>query len=259
MKKIAFLFLIYNDINFENIWNHFFLNVDKNKYNIYIHQKFPHKLSFFNHYIIDNYVPTSYQSHITITLAFNALLQEALKDPNNSHFILLSGSCIPVKSFNYIYHFLNPNFSYFNICPHQQCFPRANEALQFIHKDFIQKASTWCILNKKHANVLISEPFYIKWFYNCYGADEHAYISSLFYHNLQNELITTPNLAINATTFTNWEGMDYPFPSTNGLKNYDSITHEELSNILRSKGTLFARKFNKSCNFNDIYLDFIKS
>ena len=39
MKKIAFLFLIYDIINFEDIWNIFFLNVDTNKYNIYIHYK----------------------------------------------------------------------------------------------------------------------------------------------------------------------------------------------------------------------------
>ena len=259
MKKLAFLFLIYDEINFENIWHKFFINIDKNKYNIYIHQKNNFQLQFFNQYKINQTIPTSYQSHITIVLAFNRLIEEALKDPDNSHFILLSGSCIPAKPFNYIYDFLNPNFSYFNICPQEQCFPRANQTLQFIDKKFIQKSSTWCILNKKHANVLIKETFYINWFKDCYGADEHAYITSLFYHNLQNELITTPNIALNATTFTNWEGMDYPYPSTNGLKNYDFISNEELMNILRSYGTLFARKFNKCCYLNDIYIDFIKS
>ena len=259
MKKLAFLFLIYDEINFENIWHKFFINIDKNKYNIYIHQKNNFQLQFFNQYKINQIIPTSYQSHISLVLAFNRLIEEALKDPDNSHFILLSGSCIPTKPFNYIYDFLNPNFSYFNICPQEQCFPRANQTLQFIDKKFIQKSSTWCILNKKHANVLIKETFYINWFKDCYGADEHAYITSLFYHNLQNELITTPNIALNATTFTNWEGMDYPYPSTNGLKNYDFISNEELMNILRSYGTLFARKFNKCCYLNDIYIDFIKS
>jgi hypothetical protein len=39
MKKIAFLFLIYDIINLEELWNKFFLNVDKNKYTIYIHYK----------------------------------------------------------------------------------------------------------------------------------------------------------------------------------------------------------------------------
>ena len=259
MKKLAFLFLIYDEINFEHIWHKFFANIDKNKYNIYIHQKYNYPLQFFNHHKINNIVPTSYQSHITIVHAFNQLITHALNDPLNSHFILLSNSCIPVKPFNYIYDFLNPQFSYFNIAPQEQCFPRTNSTLQFIDKKFIQKASTWCILNKKHANVLINEPFYLKWFNDCYGADEHAYITSLFYHNLQHELITTPNLALNATTFTNWEGMDYPFPSNNGLKNYDFISNQELMGLLRSYGTLFARKFNKCCFLNDIYTDFIKS
>ena len=37
MKKIAFLFLIYDILNLEELWRYFFLNVDKNKYTIYIH------------------------------------------------------------------------------------------------------------------------------------------------------------------------------------------------------------------------------
>ena len=139
MKKLAFLFLIYDEINFENIWHKFFINIDKNKYNIYIHQKNNFQLQFFNQYKINQIIPTSYQSHISLVLAFNRLIEEALKDPDNSHFILLSGSCIPAKPFNYIYDFLNPNFSYFNICPQEQCFPRANQTLQFIDKKFIQK------------------------------------------------------------------------------------------------------------------------
>ena len=39
MKKIAFLFLIYDVINQEELWNSFFSNIDPNKYSIYIHYK----------------------------------------------------------------------------------------------------------------------------------------------------------------------------------------------------------------------------
>ncbi len=38
-KKIAFCFLIYDKINQETLWYDWFKNVDKNKYNIYIHYK----------------------------------------------------------------------------------------------------------------------------------------------------------------------------------------------------------------------------
>ena len=102
MKKIAFCFLIYDKINLEEYWNYFFDKVDKNKYNIYIHYKYNAPLLFFNDYKLNNCIPTNYED-ITITKAINLMLEEGLKDPDNSHFILLTGSCIPVKSFDYIY------------------------------------------------------------------------------------------------------------------------------------------------------------
>ena len=38
-KKIALCFLIYDKINHEKLWYEWLKNVDKNKYNIYIHYK----------------------------------------------------------------------------------------------------------------------------------------------------------------------------------------------------------------------------
>ena len=63
---------------------------------------------------------------------------------------------------------------------------------------------------------------------------------------LESEIITTPNIANDATTFTNWEGMEYKYPSIRGLKNYDKIDKEELLYLLHSK-CLFGRKFAKEC------------
>ena len=183
MKKIAFCFLIYDKINLEEYWNYFFDKVDKNKYNIYIHYKYNAPLLFFNDYKLNNCIPTNYED-ITITKAINLMLEEGLKDPDNSHFILLTGSCIPVKSFDYIYNYLNINNSYFNICPQEQCFPRTNTALKFIDKKFIQKTVTWSILNRKHCDLIIKDKSYLQWFDDCYAPTEHTYITLLYYYNL---------------------------------------------------------------------------
>ena len=59
---------------------------------------------------------------------------------------------------------------------------------------------------------------YIKLYKNIYAPDEICYITNIFINNLQDEIITTPNVANDATTFTNWEGMDYKFPSNRGFK-----------------------------------------
>ena len=50
MKKIAFCFLIYDTINHEDLWFLFFKNVNKDKYNIYIHYKDNKPLKYFEEY-----------------------------------------------------------------------------------------------------------------------------------------------------------------------------------------------------------------
>ena len=106
-KKIAFLFLIYDSINQEDIWYHYLKNIDKNKYNIYIHCKYNNiKLKYFEEYKLKNCITTKWGDK-SLVVAQNILLEEALKDPSNQHFIFLSNSCIPIKSFNYVYNILD--------------------------------------------------------------------------------------------------------------------------------------------------------
>jgi len=82
MKKIAFLFLIYDIINLEELWRYFFLNVDKNKYTIYIHFKNNVSLKYFEQYKLKNCIETKY-ADISLVCAQNILLEESLKDKNN--------------------------------------------------------------------------------------------------------------------------------------------------------------------------------
>lgn len=246
MKKIAFCFLIYDIINHEELWNIFFQNVDTNKYNIYIHYKTNTPLQYFEKYKLTNCVPTKY-ADVSLVIAQNILLQEAMKDNDNQHMIFISNSCIPLKSFDFIYSDLDTKFSYFNIFSHSACFPRCNKTIRFINEKYIQKAAQWCILNRKHTELMINHTKYIDWFHYARTVpDEHCYITNIFYHRLQNEIIATPGLATDATTFTNWEGMNYKYPSTNELKNYDVIEEEELLYLLDSK-SLFGRKFTVKC------------
>ena len=247
MKKIAFCFLIYDIINHEELWNIFFKNIDHNRYNIYIHYKYNKQLKYFEKYKLNSCIETKY-ADISLVKAQNLLLSEGLKDINNQHFIFISNSCVPLKCFDTVYKFLNCNYSYFNITPQNQCFPRCNKTLEFIDKKYVQKAGQWCILNRKHANLMVNTNEYIKWFtYPQTVPDEHCYITNIFYYNLQNEIITTPNEANNATTFVNWEGMNYKYPSRSGLKNYSSISLDELTYLLNSP-CLFGRKFNIECS-----------
>ena len=262
MNKIAFLFLIYDMINHESIWHRYFEGIGKNRYNIYIHYKADRdvRLEFFDDYKIDKskIIDTKY-ADISIVKAQNILLKEALKDTANSHFIFLSGSCIPLKSFEYLYHHLDTAYSYFHVADPDDCFPDCEVALQYIPKRHIKKASQWSILNRKHGALLVGSDSsdddpsntYLRWFEDTYAPDELCYISYLSYvynQSLDVEIIATsydspPEVA---TTFANWEDMNYTFVSERELKNYKSISEEELEHLLRSK-SLFGRKFKPSC------------
>ena len=266
MNKIAYLFLIYDIINHENIWFQFFNGISKNKYNIYIHYKTDDRLEFFNDYKlnINKTINTKY-ADISIVKAQNILIKEALKDKSNKHFIFLSGSCIPLKSFNYIYNNLDVKYSYFHIADPNDCFPDCEVALKYIPKIHINKASQWCILNRPHSELLIkgaenneSANNYLIWFKDTYAPDELCYISYLSYifnknnfNLLSKEIISTsytsePEVA---TTFANWEDMNYKYASERELKNYKNISEEELTHLLRSK-SLFGRKFKPSCYYS---------
>jgi len=256
MKKIAFCFLIYDTINHEDLWFLFFKNVNKDKYNIYIHYKDNKPLKYFEEYKLNNCIETSY-GDISLVLAQNLLLEEAIKDNNNEHFIFISNSCVPLKSFNYIYNNLKEDFSYFTLAKQKQCFPRCNNTLNFIHINFIQKASQWCILNRKHTNLMLNNLDYINWFnYKGTIPDEHCYITNIFYNNLEEELVIAKD-ELEFTTFVNWEGSDYKYVSTDELKNYKNISEEELKYLLNSK-CLFGRKFNVECKNYLLKIEYIK-
>ena len=277
MNKLAFIFLIYSTINHESIWYDFFKNVDKSKYNIYIHYKTDVKLEYFDEYKVKNIINTKY-ADISIVKAQNYMLKEALIDADNTHFIFLSGSCIPFKSFDYIYNILDSKFSYFHIADKEECLPDCREALNYIDIEYLNKASQWCILNRKHSILLINGANYynhvynhntlnyLVWFNNSYAPDELCYLTFLarvYNNNLKNEIIATyyKDPPEYATTFANWEGMNYKYVSHNELKNYVYISENELTHLINSP-CLFGRKFKQYSEYslrNNIYIHHISS
>lgn len=125
MKKIAFCFLVYDHINHEELWNIFFKGIDSQKYSIHVHYKHDVQLKYFNNNKLASCIPTQH-GHISLIKAQNLLFEEALKDENTTHCIIVSNSCIPFKSFDKVYEFLDINYSYINQGPKSQCFPRCN-------------------------------------------------------------------------------------------------------------------------------------
>jgi hypothetical protein len=222
----------------------FFEKVDMRKYSLYIHYKINKPLKYFEKYKLKDCIETKY-CDVSIVHAHNLLFQNALEDGCDK-IISLSQSCIPLKSFDHVYEFLTKDdFCHFNITPQSQCFPKCNSLLTYYDKSVIQKSSNWFILNRKVCDVLVKydKSEINKEYSAIYCPEEHYFITSIFKNHLEKEIIMTPNLADGATTFTNWEGMNYKYPCRSGLKNYTEISDEELRHLLNSK-CLFGRKFN---------------
>ncbi len=251
-KKLALLFLIYDEINQEKLWYDYLSEIDNSKYSVYIHYKNNKELKYFEKNKIINSIETKW-GDISLVKAQNVLLGESLKDINNSHFIFLSNSCIPLNKFNYIYDNIQLNKSYFNIT-HTGIFPRYDNIKKYTDINNIMKASQWSILCRKHAEILYNDKeIYYKWYENVQIPDESAYITYLNHMKYQNELITTNNSANNATTFTNWSDMDYKYVGNESPKYYKNISNEELNYLVNDSKCFFGRKFHKDCDLSYLY------
>jgi hypothetical protein len=262
MKKIAFCYLIYDQIENEELWNAFFSNVDKTLFNIYIHYKENKPLYFLEEYKLPECIDTKY-ADVSLIHAQNKMFQYAYEhDTDNYKFVLLSGSCIPLKSFKIMYNKLtNTTKGFLNICLSEKILTNCKSLLEYFPRERIGKASQWIILNR----FLIEKIAYIKQktiqsiFQNVYAPEEIFYYTIIKLNKFENEIETTVNLAEGATTFTNWEGMKYKYASKNGIQTYDEISIEEIVHLLYSP-CLFGRKFVRNCKIelSDNYLsDFV--
>jgi len=234
MRKVAFCFLIYDTLHHESVWHEFFQKASQSQYRIYIHAKEPSSLCFFEKYKIPS-IDTEYGT-ISIVVAQTRLLEYALRDPEVQHTIFVSQSCIPLKSFDTVYKYLNPEKSYFTRENQMTCFPRCNSVP--LDKKYIQKQYQWCILNRKHTQLMVDHQEYLKWFETIFAPDEHCYLTNLFVHGLEEELILANGKT--GTTFVNWEDEDRP-------KTYDSIPLADMERLCQGP-CLFARKISPKCD-----------
>jgi hypothetical protein len=244
-KRLAFLFLIYDEIEHEELWHRWFSGVDPSKYVIYVHYKENKPLRYFDHCKLDTCIPTKY-AHVSLVKAHNLLLRKALADPTVFKMINVSQACIPLKSFNHVYEFLTCDTnSHFNEAPQTSCFPRCTPLLRKLDKSHVFKSSEWFILNRNHAHICTEKTELLKTFTTIYAPEEHYFITTIRVYDHTN-MSCTPNAAAEATTFINWADMNYTWPSKEGLKNYTNILSEELHYLLRAP-CLFGRKFRKGC------------
>lgn len=147
-KDIALLFLTYDNIYFQNIYDDYF-----NKCNVYIHPKEPEKIIEENRqYIISNIVSTEW-GKIGIVNATIELLKASYENENNKWFILLSQDTFPLFKATTLIDFLGTK--------RKSMFTVVNVGIDKFNANFnghdvpLYKSSQWWCMNREDVRLVL--------------------------------------------------------------------------------------------------------
>ena len=274
-KRIAFLFLTVSDVKQAPIWEIFFKG-HTNKFNIYVHPKHPNKIkSFFKDHIIQNLVPTEWGDP-SLVVATNNLIREALDNPANQKFILVSDSCVPIKTFEYVYKtVLQDNTSWFNYySPQLSVTPKPDwmgeinthyESLNLLHPNFQKNAfiqEQWMILDRRHAE-LIDDNRHLLHYFNIEG----IFPDEIYYITILHTLIKKPKGHFKFRRHSRKKYKKHRYiTQAKWTKGRQSLHPEEFElltkadiRLLKTSPALFARKFTESSDIGDHWQTIVKT
>ncbi|XP_059645238.1 glycosyltransferase BC10 [Cornus florida] len=215
--KIAFLFLTPGPLPFEMLWDKFFQG-HEDRFTIYVHAS-REKPVHLSRYFAGREIRSEQVVWGTFSMvdAERRLLANALKDPDNQQFVLLSDSCVPLHNFDYVYNYLiftNVSFidCFVDPGPHGGGRYSPHMMPEVEYKDF-RKGSQWFTMKRQHAIILMADSLYYTKFKlfcrpnmdgrNCY-ADEH-YLPTFFH------MIDPGGMANWSVTYVDWsEGKWHP-------------------------------------------------
>ncbi|KAF0906147.1 hypothetical protein E2562_009137 [Oryza meyeriana var. granulata] len=234
--KIALMFLTPGSLPFEKIWEKF-LQGHEGRYSIYIHasrERPVHSSSLFVGREIRS--EKVVWGRISMVDAEKRLLANALEDVDNQFFVLLSDSCVPLHTFDYIYNYLmGTNVSFIDCFldpgPHGSGRYSVEMLPEIEQRDF-RKGAQWFAVTRRHALLILADHLYYNKFElyckpaegrNCI-ADEH-YMPTLF------NMVDPGGISNWSVTHVDWsEGKWHP-------RSYraSDVTSELLKNITAVK------------------------
>ena len=229
---IIFCFLTYDNIITYNYWNKFFENVDKSKYEVFIHPKNNINMNLYKFKInkVKNIIPTVNKTHISIVKATLELFKESYNN-NGSHYIFLSQNCIPLYNFaileRLILKFNKSVISCINHNKKERYLQLTNKIKNFLsYNDFVKQQPNMILIKEDVYDLIKNDLTYHFRYMTC--PDEHYFINVLLY-------ILKKDIIKQQTHFCN-----YNLTRTQALefKNIDI----NLYNKVKSLGFLFMRK-----------------
>ncbi|KAI4371154.1 hypothetical protein MLD38_019420 [Melastoma candidum] len=277
--KLAFLFLARRNLPLDFLWNSFFEDADAANFSVYVHSRpgfvFDESTTrsrFFYGWQLPHSIQVGWGEPSMIA-AEKLLFAEALKDPANQRFVLLSDSCVPLYNFGYIYNYLMAS-------PRSFVDSFVDDKEDHYHPDMSsiipqakwRKGSQWIALVRKHAKVIVADEVVLAVFrkfckklqtiHNCIP-DEHYVQTLLSLKELESELERRPvtytlwNYSMEKRDKKDWHPFTFTYPDASSpkigeIKAIDNIYHasESRTETCRLGSSpalcfLFARKFTQ--------------
>ncbi|ONI18402.1 hypothetical protein PRUPE_3G213600 [Prunus persica] len=162
--KVAFLFLVHRDLPLYFLWDTFFKNGDVAKFSIYIRSEpgfaFDESTTssaFFYGRQLNNSIQVVWGESSMIE-AERLLLEEALYDPANQIFALLSDSCVPLYNFSYIYNYvMSSPRSFVDSFIDVKGFRYDPKMSPTMPEKRWRKGSQWITLVRRHAEIVVDD------------------------------------------------------------------------------------------------------
>eukprot|EP00271_Cylindrocystis_brebissonii_P012829 TRINITY_DN32337_c0_g1_i1.p1 TRINITY_DN32337_c0_g1~~TRINITY_DN32337_c0_g1_i1.p1 ORF type:complete len:374 (-),score=38.06 TRINITY_DN32337_c0_g1_i1:278-1399(-) len=166
--KVAFLFLTVKDLPLDFLWDDFFQSADARRpYSLYIHARPGVEFNVSNTKIklfwgrqISNSVLVEW-GRVSMVTAERRLLEEALRDPHNQRFVLLSESCIFLHSYAFVYDYVMTSPTSFVDSFHDSAsntLHRYHPAMApAVEQKMWRKGSQWFVLIRSHAAVFVKD------------------------------------------------------------------------------------------------------
>ncbi|BFG26089.1 hypothetical protein CerSpe_123630 [Prunus speciosa] len=162
--KVAFLFLVHRDLPLDFLWDTFFKNGDVAKFSIYIHSgpgfafdESTTRSAFFYGRQLNNSIQVVW-GESSMVEAERLLLEEALYDPANQIFVLLSDSCVPLYNFSYIYNYvMSSPRSFVDSFIDVKGFRYDPKMSPTIPEERWRKGSQWITLVRRHAEIVLDD------------------------------------------------------------------------------------------------------
>ncbi|CAK9146031.1 unnamed protein product [Ilex paraguariensis] len=162
--KIAFLFLVRENLPLDFLWHSFFQNGDVANFSIYVHSKpgfvfdkSTTRSTFFYGRQLRNSIRVAWGEPSMIE-AETLLFEAAIDNPANQRFVLLSDSCVPLYNFSYVYSYLmsSPRSFVDSFVDVKEL--RYNPKMSpGIPEAKWRKGSQWIALIRRHAEVVVDD------------------------------------------------------------------------------------------------------